>query len=42
MEEAAEEEAKIQARQPELEAKRASKAALEAGLQSCIFEWQAY
>jgi hypothetical protein len=42
MDEAKEQEARIQARQPEIEAKKASDAALNATFQNCIFEWQAY
>ena len=42
MDEAKEQEARIQARQPEIKAKKASDAALNATFQNCIFEWQAY
>ena len=42
MDEAKEQEARIQARQPEIEAKKASDTALNATFQSCVFKWQAY
>jgi len=42
IDEAKEQEAWIQARQPEIKAKKALDAALTATMESCMFKWQAY
>jgi hypothetical protein len=42
MDEAAEVVVKLAARQQEIEAKKASDAILNATLENCIFQWQAY
>ena len=35
-------ETRLQQRQPEIEAEKAAAASLQAGLQACMIEWQAY
>ena len=42
IDEAAVLEARLQQRHPEIEAEKAAAASLQAGLQECILEWQAY